>query len=558
MRRWIQRLMVWAMCVGLLVAAPALAQEGRPISPAQLNVTAVRGETVSRTVIIQATEPLTNVRVVPQDLRLTEASGARVLPAESIRAQLSATTVAARDLLQVHLTFDLAAAPSGQFAGEVLIQHADGSFTVPVTVSVKDPPWMPLGLLVMGVVLGVGVSYYRQQGLPRDEVVVRLSQLRAQMQVDEELRDEGLGRPFLHRIGVHLAEADVALQGQRWTDAQAALTRAENVLQHWRSGRPDWQAQIEYYQTLMHRLEDLEHESSFYVGELQQAARDAYRSLPELDTPEAFHTKLGPLTAQLNEYLTLRSRIESVATLSGKYQGQARALTAKLNALKPHDAEGQRALENNIAQVLQAGRYAQVQPQLERLEHLISALDAEHAAAWEAKAQAFRAQMQETDADFLPLLTEIEAATQQVARLSGPTTRDAGMTFTVPKGGAVLESLPADAPTDALPQWLPTVPGISVQTLPDGLTATRGLGKWFAWLTDARWRIRLFTWITYGVAVAFLALSGFVELYGNRLDFGARGVADYFTLLAWGFGAEATRSAIADMVAGWGISSGSR
>ncbi len=74
---------------------------------------------------------------------------------------------------------------------------------------------------------------------------------------------------------------------------------------------------------------------------------------------------------------------------------------------------------------------------------------------------------------------------------------------------------------------------------------------------DAGKRLRWFTWLTYGVAVLFLALSGFVELYAARADFGARGVGDYFMLLAWGFGAEATRAAVADMVQGWGITTGS-
>ena len=30
-------------------------------------------------------------------------------------------------------------------------------------------------------------------------------------------------------------------------------------------------------------------------------------------------------------------------------------------------------------------------------------------------------------------------------------------------------------------------------------------------------------------------------------------ISDYFTLLIWGFGAEATRTAVTDMVRGWGL-----
>jgi hypothetical protein len=91
--------------------------------------------------------------------------------------------------------------------------------------------------------------------------------------------------------------------------------------------------------------------------------------------------------------------------------------------------------------------------------------------------------------------------------------------------------------------WLSSPPTIHVQSLPDQIA---GAGR----------RLRWFTWLTYAVAVIFLALAGFVELYNASPDFGANGIGDYFTLLAWGFGAEATRAAIADMVQGWSISTG--
>lgn len=541
MNRW---LCVCILSAALLLGAtPVWAQEGYPPALAPINVAAQRGQIVSRTFVIQTTAPLTNVQiVVPQDLRLAEATGDRVLPASIVRVQLSGDTVPARDLLTTDLTFDLTAAPSGQFTGELLVKHDGGSFSVPVTVSVKDRPWFPLGLLIAGVALGVGVSRYRQQGLPRDEVVVQLSQLRAQMQVDEDLREEGLGQPFLRRIGTHLAEADVALQAQRWPAAQTALAQAEQVLRHWRSGRPDWLAQIEYYQALMRRLAGLHQETSFYVGEVRQAALDAYRSLPELDDPRVFRAQLEPLARQLNEYLTLQARIEGLTVLGDKYKSKARALLAQLNALSPQDADGRTKLHTGIEQTLQAGVYEQLLPQLERLKQLSARLnDAEAAENWTARAQAFHDRAASEEQEPLLLLAEVNAAVTQVENLLDPT-RDAGMAFGVPKGGAALEALGgAGSP----PQWLSGVPGISVQSLPQAVTGARRRMAWF-------------TRLTYGVAVTFLALSGFVELYSHRVDFGARGVGDYFTLLAWGFGAEATRSAIADMVAGWGISTHNR
>ncbi len=67
---------------------------------------------------------------------------------------------------------------------------------------------------------------------------------------------------------------------------------------------------------------------------------------------------------------------------------------------------------------------------------------------------------------------------------------------------------------------------------------------------SSRARLRLFTITTYIVALGLLAWVGFNELYASSATFGAKGALDYFALLVWGFGAEATRSAVTDLVTG--------
>ncbi|UBF28533.1 hypothetical protein K9N68_12025 [Kovacikia minuta CCNUW1] len=57
-------------------------------------------------------------------------------------------------------------------------------------------------------------------------------------------------------------------------------------------------------------------------------------------------------------------------------------------------------------------------------------------------------------------------------------------------------------------------------------------------------RLQIFSFVGYLTTIAFLAGTGFNELYLQRPTFGADGLRDYFALLAWGFGAEATRSAV--------------
>jgi hypothetical protein len=68
---------------------------------------------------------------------------------------------------------------------------------------------------------------------------------------------------------------------------------------------------------------------------------------------------------------------------------------------------------------------------------------------------------------------------------------------------------------------------------------------------QAAQNIYWFNWLSYAIAVGLLAGAGFGQLYVSQPMFGANGWSDYFTLLAWGFGAEATRDAVTKVVRDW-------
>ena len=79
------------------------------------------------------------------------------------------------------------------------------------------------------------------------------------------------------------------------------------------------------------------------------------------------------------------------------------------------------------------------------------------------------------------------------------------------------------------------------------------LGQELPTPATAQFWLRAYTWTTWGVALALLVGVGFNELYITDSTFGATWWSDYMTLLAWGFGAEATRASITDLVRGWNI-----
>jgi hypothetical protein len=530
-----------SIVLSLLGTASLAAQEnvigrGLSVSPRQLTVAAMRDQRETRVLLIRADEPVTNLRIVPLDL--SGSAGDAILPANAIGVELPSANIPSGGLLTVPVTFDLAGAPSGQFTGELLITYGDQSFSVPVNVAVKDPPWFALAALVVGVGLGVGVSTYRAQGRPRDEVMVRLGQIRTQMKADAELQQVGV--PFYNRIDAHLVDVEVALEAQQWEKAQQAVLEAENLWVRWRRGRPDWLVQLEYYDTLNARLKDLG--DVFYVNEIKEAARSAHRGMPTLDDPSLFRASLEPLARQVNDFIALRERLAVLAaTKTGR--AMAQTLQQRLYTLSPLNSAGFQSLQAEVETAIGKAQITQLKEKASHLASLGANLPDAHALEWQPKIAALQTRIAELapdDADaYLTVESEVNVMLEQVATLAAPVNRGedslsrgaSDIAFGIPKGLPQTES------------WLSGPPTIYVQSLPEKMAG-------------ARHRLRWFTWLTYAVAVVFLALAGFVELYGGRIDFGANGIGDYFTLLVWGFGAEATRASITEMVQGWRISAG--
>ena len=538
-----RKLNVIFLCIALsllgtvsLMAQESITGRGLSVSPRQLAVAATRDRRETRMLVIRADEPVTDLRIVPLDLRGANAD--TFLPADAIGVELPATNIPSGGLLAVPVTFNLAGAPSGQFTGELLILYDGQSFSVPVNVAVKDPPWLALAALVVGVGLGIGVSTYRAQGRPRDEVLVRLGQIRTQMKADADLQKAG--EPFYNRIDAHLVDVEVALEAQQWEKAQQAVLEAENLWVRWRRGRPDWLVQLEYYDTLNARLKELG--DVFYVNEIKEAARSAYRAMPTQDDPSLFRASLEPLARQVNDFIALRERLAVLAaTKTGR--ATAQTLQKRLYTLAPANSPALQSLKDEVETAIGKAQITTIKEKVDRLASLGDHLPETNAQEWQPKIVALQSRVAELapdDADvYLTVEGEIDAALEQVTALAAPAYRDeeslsrgaADIAFGTPKGLPQMES------------WLSGPPTIYVQSLPEKMAS-------------ARHRLRWFTWLTYGVAVVFLALAGFVELYGGRIDFGANGITDYFTLLVWGFGAEATRASIAEMVQGWRISAG--
>ncbi|MBN2394530.1 MAG: hypothetical protein JXR84_27605, partial [Anaerolineae bacterium] len=436
------------LCGSAATASPeaqeSIPDQGLSVSPRQLTVAAMQGQVETRVLLISTDQPIVDLHVVPLDLG--GPNGDTVLPADAIVVDLPATTVPSGGLLTVPVDFNLVGMPSGQFSGELLITYDGQTLSVPVNVAVKDPPWLALVALVVGVGLGIGVSTYRSQGRPRDEVLVRLGQIRTQMKADADLQEAG--KPFYNRIDAHLVDVEVALEAQQWEKAQQAVMKAENLWVRWRRGRPDWLVQLEYYETLNAKLNDLG--DAFYVNEVKEAARSAYRAMPTQDDPSLFRASLEPLARQVNDFIALRERLTVLAsTKTGR--ATAHTLQQRLYILDPANSAGFQSLKAEVETAIGKAYIAQIKEKTGHLVSLVASLQEADAQIWQPQVAALRARVAELAPDdsnaYLTMEGEVDAALDQVKLLVPSSTgdeallRDAGATaFGTPKGLPQMES----------------------------------------------------------------------------------------------------------------------
>jgi hypothetical protein len=471
-----------SICTFLLLTSYTKAQTSIETTPSSITLTGTRcgwweNCTQQHTLSIQPSDGITNLEIIP--LPLTSSDG-RNLPANAIRPTVASPQISANRVLSIPLEFDPNRLPSGEFSGDILLTYQGGSQRIPVVIKVKDHWVLPLGILLVGVLFGIMVSAYREQGKPRDELLVRVGRLRTQMVSDSELER---AKVFQDWIQDYLIDVETALQNQKFAEGTAAIAQAEAIWIKWRKGRTDWLELIKYQEMLIQQINKSGFDTPFVQAMIRQL-NDALKNMPKLDDPGQ-----------------LRDQLEAIAKEFQKY-GQVMSKMAKLETLsQSDDALKQKSQEwrQQVAQMnpINVADPAALQSQLEAILSAMASVEAELDGA---------------------IALSSTAAVAPVSR---------GMEKVGRGGVTEVFSLPFSP--------APAVRALSLEQQ----------------IQKANWRLKVFLWASYAIAVTFLAGAGFNELYADKPTFGAAPWRDYFALLAWGFGAEATRDAVTKTVKNW-------
>lgn len=336
--------LVGVLCLAVVVDA----QANLTISPAEISIAATRTRdlVVTRTLLLRITEPVTNLQIMAHDLTRTDDQA--VLSIADIHFTQPVTQLSAGNAIYIPVSFDLRNMLSGEFKGELLIVHDNGEQSIPVTITLKDAVYWPLAVLSLGVVFGLIITAYRNQGKLRDEVLVRMGQVRTESLADTELADS-----FRSVILKALLEAESALQAKKWSVAEDAVARAETIWLKWRSDSRDWIAQLNYAQELL-SSDDLQSDKSRYLITVARSIREAMRDAPDLpDGPRELRQKLNSLADQLSQYLRLQAEIDSLGQFPDLTRIQRDKLASfqnQLDGMLPDEVDEYRKLQVTVTQ----------------------------------------------------------------------------------------------------------------------------------------------------------------------------------------------------------------
>ena len=410
---------------------------------------------------------------------------------------------------RLHLEDDarktLSRPPSGEFNGELLIipNYTDNpdisqDIVIPILLRVQDGWLLPLLILLVGVAMGMAVSAYSGGGKLSDEVTVGLNRLQAQI---DRYRHEA--QSFAIRAETYIADAQAANQAQQLEEAQQAVNQANRIWRKWYRQRTEWKAQFGYHAQLAQDVQqELDFYPSLYLQTIGRTLDDMLRKAPEeFSDPGDLRLGLQDIANQLREYGQVKiswNQLKVLVNHEFEHIGEVeqKTITTDVGDIKqmidsvvPSDREGIDTLKTQLSELIERMKSLSHSPVVPSFEST-SDVDSGESSALEKR---------------------------MISKL------------------VMIPTAPASGQSSSEAEQI------------DRASKTARLQNLAFW-PDADGRLRTFYISSYIGSVVMLASLGFSSLYVDNPIFGANFFADYFSLVAWGFGAEATRDTVTKVV----------
>jgi hypothetical protein len=259
------------------------AEQGLAVVPSSITINATAAfpllstSNQTRTVILNATEDITNLNFMPLDL--TTGDGQAIIPQKSITAQINTTRMEKGTFLSVPISFDLGLAPGGTYSGEVWFTYANGNVTkIPVNATVKANAWLAVLLLFITVFISYGLAYYNAKYKKGDEIRKALDLIKSSIEKDGELKNPhyyGIDpeptriNKYYEQINRDIANTEEQLQSGDFTKADTFFKELTTTFNSWRDDRSNLIPLFNKYDELIKNLNILEKDIKKFLNEPQ-------------------------------------------------------------------------------------------------------------------------------------------------------------------------------------------------------------------------------------------------------------------------------------------------
>ncbi|MCF2151470.1 hypothetical protein IQ276_034680 [Desmonostoc muscorum LEGE 12446] len=153
----------------------------------------------------QATVLLTSAEVILQGKQ----TNYQITKTE-VESPLSPQTLAANKIISLPLNWKRSQIPPDQYTGTVYLtmEGREGRLSIPVNLSMRTGPAMPIFVLLVGIVLGRLFKYMQEKGIPQSDALAKVYEVENMIaQVDQQ--DQEILSPMVNKVRNSVSQMDL-------------------------------------------------------------------------------------------------------------------------------------------------------------------------------------------------------------------------------------------------------------------------------------------------------------------------------------------------------------
>ena len=480
----------------ILVSTVAYADQGLTAYPGFINITGINSGQVTRTIQIVASSNVTNISFVQRDIPSTSGNG--IIPGQSVVNTELQNEMNNGSIQSVPIQFTLNNISAGTYSGEIWFSYVPSDIVkVPVSVTVKDSMWLPLGLLIIGVVISYILFVFSSRYKRKYEIEKILIYIEARFNNDQDLKNEYLynrgdispnkrQNPFRLEIENTINLIKDKLSISAMTDADTIQTNLQNTWSNWVNNKKRIMGLFDNFATIIQHIN--EEEKEIWIRYL----------------PNSSSTGNIPLIQSMR--LGLQKKFDGIVK-----------------------DEGQKTLDNSIAENLTLlTKIQNAQILLHSYEDLAATKDLNQCPNTPTPVAEFwqnLANVSEAPGSIDNFVSSINTQRTILAKCKDKST--------VTKTGSPASYIPNTAILRQVP-----VPHGEKTITGSWNKFKESIGKYIPDLV-----LKFYYGLSFLVMVALLVAIGFMQLYASNPTFGAS-YSDYANLIIWGFLSGASSDAI--------------